>query len=383
MTVTFFSNYLTHHQIPFCDALCGADGVTFHFVSTMRMEEERASGGWKLDKEYEYEIKAYELPENKEKALLLAKTSDVMIIGSAPEEYVRFRMKYAQSKLTFRYSERLYKTGRWRAISPKAFLLRMQTYFRYFGKPLYLLCAGAYTAGDFAMLGSYLGRCYQWGYFPEVKEYENIDALIAKKKKGSILWAARMIDWKHPEAALQVAERLRDEGYDFHLTMLGDGPLLKEIEEQIQKKSLEEYVTLTGAVPAGQVRTYMEESEIFLFTSDHGEGWGAVLNESMNSGCAVIANKAIGSVPYLIKNKENGFVYRRFEELFEEVKYLFDHPKARKKFGAAAYETLKKDWNPATAAERFVALSEKLLKKEKFFFENGPCSKAPIFVKRK
>ena len=383
MTVTFFSNYLTHHQIPFCDALCGADGVTFYFVSTMPMEEDRASGGWKLDKEYEYEIRAYESPENKEKALLLAKTSDVMIIGSAPEEYVRYRMKYAENKLTFRYSERFYKNGRWRVISPRGFLLRIQTYFRYFGKPLYLLCASAYAAGDSAMLGSYLGRCYRWGYFPEVKEYENIDALIAKKKKGSILWAARMIDWKHPEAALQVAECLRDEGYDFHLTMLGDGPLLKEIEEQIQKKSLEEYVTLTGAVPAGQVRTYMEESEIFLFTSDRGEGWGAVLNESMNSGCAVVANMAIGSVPYLIKNKENGFVYRRFEELFEEVKYLFDHPEARKKFGAAAYETLKKDWNPATAAERFVMLSEKLLRKEKFFFEDGPCSKAPIFVKRK
>ena len=49
----------------------------------------------------------------------------------------------------------------------------------------------------------------------------------------------------------------------------------------------------------------MEKSEIFLFTSDKGEGWGAVLNESMNSACAVVASHAIGSVPFLLKDGEN------------------------------------------------------------------------------
>ena len=383
MTITCFSNYLTHHQIPFCDVLRATDGVTFYFVSTMPMEEDRASGGWKLDKEYTYEIKAYQSEENKEKAFTLAKESDVVIVGYAPEEYVRYRMKYAEKKLTFRYSERFYKNGRWRAISPRGFFLRIQTYFRYLGKPLYLLCASAYLAGDSAMLGSYLGRCYRWGYFPEIKEYEDIRDLMEKKKKNSILWAGRMIDWKHPEVALQLAERLRDEKCEFHLTMLGDGSLFEELKEQIQKNNLEEYVTVTGAVPATQVRTYMEESEVFLFTSDQTEGWGAVLNESMNSGCAVVANMAIGSVPYLLKDKENGFVYRRFDELYESVKYLLHHDEERKQVGIAAYDSLKKEWNPTIAAERFVTLSGKLLKKEKIFFESGPCSKAPIFVKRK
>ena len=40
------------------------------------------------------------------------------------------------------------------------------------------------------------------------------------------------------------------------------------------------------------------------------EGWGAVLNEAMNSGCACIASHAIGSAGFLIEHGENGFVYR-------------------------------------------------------------------------
>ena len=48
---------------------------------------------------------------------------------------------------------------------------------------------------------------------------------------------------------------------------------------------------------------YMESSHIFLlFTSDRNEG--AALNESMNSGCAVVASDAIGSVPYLMRYYE-------------------------------------------------------------------------------
>lgn len=117
---------------------------------------------------------------NRQKALQLAIDSDVIIIGSAPELYVYERMK-SGNKLTFRYSERIYKKGVWRAVSPRGIYYRYKTYFRYINKPLYMLCASAYAAGDFAILGSYLGRCYKWGYFPEFKEHD-LDELMFKRK---------------------------------------------------------------------------------------------------------------------------------------------------------------------------------------------------------
>jgi DNA helicase-2/ATP-dependent DNA helicase PcrA len=41
MTIAFFSNYLTHHQIPFCLEMQKREDVSFFFVSTEEMEEER------------------------------------------------------------------------------------------------------------------------------------------------------------------------------------------------------------------------------------------------------------------------------------------------------------------------------------------------------
>lgn len=40
--------------------------------------------------------------------------------------------------------------------------------------PLYMLCASVYTATDCYIFGNYKRRTYKWGYFPEVKCYEDI-----------------------------------------------------------------------------------------------------------------------------------------------------------------------------------------------------------------
>ena len=383
MNVVFFSNYLTHHQIPFCEAMYKMEGVVFTFVSTMPMEQERKEGGWEFGEIYPYELKAYADDASAQKAMELAKDSDVMIIGSAPECYVKARMKYGKEKLTLRYSERIYKTGRWRVLSPRGALNRFDSYFRYMGKPLYMLCASAYTAGDLAMLGSYLGRCYKWGYFPATKTYDSIDEIMEQKEKNTLLWTARFIDWKHPEIPVEIARRLKTDGYDFRLDMIGTGVMNEEIQTLIDEKGLQDQVKLLGTMSPEEVRHQMEKHQLFLFTSDQNEGWGAVLNEAMNSACCVVADGRIGSVPFMVEHGENGYVYQKgnVDQLYAQVKDLLDHPEKANKMGKHAYETVVDCWSAEPAAKRLVALIQALQQGKKTPYESGPCSKAPIHIK--
>lgn len=80
-----------------------------------------------------------------------------------------------------------------------------------------------YTAADFALTLNYINKTYKWGYFPAVQKHE-INELMEKKrflKNGkeqvSILWAGRLIELKHPEMAIYLAEKLRENGYAFTL----------------------------------------------------------------------------------------------------------------------------------------------------------------------
>ncbi len=191
------------------------------------------------------------------------------------------------------------------------------------------------------------------------------------------------MDWKHPDDAIKVAKLLKDSGYDFHLDMVGTGEMENTLKSMADSMNLNDYVTFTGPVQSDKVRGFMERAGIFLFTSDRQEGWGAVLNESMNSGCAVVASHAIGSVPFLMKNKANGLIYPsgKIEKMFEKVKSTFWITLMNKKeWVKRAYKTIVEKWNAEIAATRIIELSHKILNGEEYpdLYESGPCSKAEI-----
>ena len=149
----------------------------------------------------------------------------------------------------------------------------------------------------------------------------------------------------------------------------------------VSELNLSDCVEVLGALPPEKTRTYMERSQIFLFTSDRNEGWGCVLNESMNSGCAVVAGGRIGAVPYLIRNNSNGIIFRdkNIDDLTKKVKALLSEPARISELGRNAYDSIVSEWSPKIAAERFVKLSESLSQGRKGeIFPEGPCSPAPI-----
>ena len=373
--ITFISNFLGPHQLPFCKAMVNRLGEDFKFVATEPMTEERIKLGWSLDKDtYPFEIKANESNELQKKAEQLAIESDVVIIGSAPDSYIIPRLK--RNKLTFKYSERPLKKGiHWNNLAH--IICRMWLHHgRFQSKPLYMLAASAYTADDYARFGCYRGKCYKWGYFPEAKKYDPDELMKGKLSAASdglkrpcvsILWAGRLIGWKHPDASIRLAESLKEKGYSFKMTLIGTGEMEEQLHNMIRDKNLEDCVEMPGAMKASEVRSYMEKADIYLFTSDFNEGWGAVLNESMNSGCAVVASHAIGSVPFLIKDEENGLIYENGnqKQLEQQVCRLMDDAEYRMKLGLNAYHTIADLWNADVAAGRLIDLCENIISDKK------------------
>lgn len=374
MKIVFVSNYYTHHQSEFSQMLYAMKGIEYKFIATEEMKEERKNLGWNIQLPtfvYDYEF----YTNNGCLCKQWIDEADIVVIGSAPLSLIENRRK--SNQLTFMYSERIYKKRvKWYKIPIHYIRFRKQGLQN---RNIYMLCASAFTSADYAKTHTFINRCYKWGYFPKTYQYDSIENLIQRKKPTTVLWVARFIDWKHPEHVIAVARRLKAENFDFQIQMVGIGPLWDTIAQQIIEYGLQDQVQLVGAVPADQVRKYMDDASIFLFTSDRNEGWGAVLNEAMNSGCAVVASNAIGAVPFLIKDGENGLCYKScdVDDLYNKVKYLLEHAEYRNTIGRKAYETIITLWNAETAAQRLVSLSEKFLQNEKSvdLYEEGPCSR--------
>lgn len=376
MKVAFFTNFINHHQVHVADELYKALGSDYTFVATEDIPQSFKNNGYPDYSDRPYLLKAY-LEENKPKAMQLAEEVDVMIIGSAPEIYLERRLKL--NKLTLRYSERWFKDGYHHLLSPRALWYYYNHHTKYRKHNLYMLCASAFTASDVAKVFAYPDKCFKWGYFTRVEKFD-IEKCLSEKHSDvvHIMWCARFIALKHPEMVVKLAKRLKDSNYSVVIDMFGLGEEFERAKQLAERLEVDDIVIFKGNVQNAEILQQMRQHNIFLFTSDKNEGWGAVLNEAMSNGCAVVASDTIGAVPFLIKNRENGLIFRSedIDSLFENVKYLIDNQQERERMSRNAYDTMLNMWSPANAAQRLLQLMQGLLDGQTIEFKEGPCSKA-------
>ncbi|MBQ4432470.1 MAG: glycosyltransferase [Synergistaceae bacterium] len=394
--LVFLTDILSHYQLSLSEEFIRIYGNGYLFIATEPFHQEMIDYGVKDLNQKPFVMRTYESTEIHAQAMKEAEESECLIICGIPVDAGMVQRRAEKGKITFLYSERPLKpVFRDRPVLEAVRKIKRIAYARFMprrneslmrrlagsSRKFFLLCSGAFVAHDFRLMGLFNGSAYRWGYFPAMKNYDSIEALIARKNPASILWAGRCISWKHPEYAVRVAANLRDKGANFNMKIIGSGEMLDTLRGMIDAMNLGGYVELAGSMPPDSVRKEMESSQIFLFTSDSHEGWGCVLNEAMNSGCAVIAGEKIGAVSYLIQHGHNGIIFRDkdIDGLTRITESLLNDSELSSRLGREAYMTVAGEWNPKTAAERFAELSADLARGgEGCIFTEGPCSPAPL-----
>jgi len=372
MRIAFISDVLTIHQIPFCNEMHNKLGDKFCFISTKQISDERKKQGWQTSQSFPYEIKATSDKGNE--IMTIVNESDILIVGMASDQYMINRLK--NGKVTFKYTERLYKNKLSLKSFPRAVVSSYIHHGRFQKYPLYLLCAGAHVANDMLIFNNYKNKMFKWGYFPETPG-EFIDK--ADKDCVNILWTGRFLDCKRPELIVKAAGALHDESLDFHITLIGEGPQKSVCENMTKEMKLQNVITFLPFQPYEKIHKYMKESIIYVFPSNRYEGWGAVVNEAMGNGCIVVGSRSAGSVPYLIKDGINGYSFEEndFDAMCAVLRSLITNKELRVQMSKNAQEIINKLWNSRIAAERLIKISEALVNKTEIpKYEDGPCSRA-------
>lgn len=386
MKLTFYINYLNHHQVLVADELYRLLGDDFRFVATLPRNEKELKGGADYSTR-PYCILAAESNSAYNEAMQLAVNAEVCVFGANSQTYAVARARQNPQGLSFEMGERWLKHG-WLTIGSPVFSKWAMNYIRYYRKAnFYKLCCSAFTAEDDNRMHAYRGRHYKWGYFTRVEDNlvvaSRADVVI--KRNVRILWCARFLLLKHPELVIRLAAKLKKDGYDIAIDMYGDEGSLaphdkpyrrKDVEALIDKMDVADIVVLKGSRPNSEILKAMQEGDIFLFTSDHLEGWGAVANESMANGCVLVASDAIGSTGYLVKDRQTGMIFKScdIESLYESVKFLLDNPKERKRIAEAGRRLMADLWSPEHAAKSLLQLIEDLNAGKETSINEGPCS---------
>ncbi len=359
LKVIFLSNFMNHHWLSFSRAMNEFEDIEFSFVETETVPPERLNMGYRDFSKLLF-VKQYNAAIQKE-----IDEADAVIVGGCDPEIVRDRIE--NGLLTFRQAERIYKKGIYRRLRPKAYRFVNDRFLQYKNHSnFYVLCSSAYLPYDLSLWKFPVSKCLKWGYFPDTGETEYHEKSNDTIK---ILWAGRVIPYKQPEYAGLLSEELQKAGYQAEITLIGNGSRMKKMQQY-------KNINFTGSLPYEEVYKHMKMSDIFLFTSNREEGWGAVLNEAMQMGCIPLACADAGATPFLVKDGVNGFVYRNHDKsgFLAKARKIMDDDELRKRVSMNAFETIEQSWSAKKAAERM----HQFILNQTINSDDGPLSAADV-----
>lgn len=395
MKIVFYSLILNNHQANVADELWELTGHQYCFVELANLQAEHKKGDTRNYDECPYLLRAWESAENWRKAMELARTAECCVFsGVQALPFQKERMKL--DLLSFDMSERWLKQGIKNVLSPAISKMFMAYWLGgWKNKPLYKLCCSAFCKGDHEQLGMFHNKCFKWGYFTKVETNgceTSVEAStdVSTSEITPLMWCSRFLMLKHPELPILMADRLKKKGFKFHLDMYGEGEYKQQAIDLVEILGLSDCVSFIGNKPNTELMEDMKQHEIFLFTSDKNEGWGAVANESMSNGCVLVGSEALGCAPYLIKDSENGFMFKSskvscsfgnpdmiaLDSLYEKVVWLLEHPMVRKQMRQNAVKQMQNVWSPKNAAQSLLQLIDDIKNGRDTSIKEGPCSKA-------
>ena len=129
---------------------------------------------------------------------------------------------------------------------------------------------------------------------------------------GRILTVGRMVEKKSPLVVLEAFSKILDKAPQAHLDMVGDGPLLIEVQRYLKDRCLENRITLHGHQAHERVKEMMGQASILIQHSVTGssgdaEGMPRVILEGMATGLTIISTNHSG-IPEVIRHGVDGLL---------------------------------------------------------------------------
>ena len=122
----------------------------------------------------------------------------------------------------------------------------------------------------------------------------------------TLVSVGRISAQKGQSLLLDAVRRLRDEGLDMRLAVVGDGELRPWLENRIRELDLQGIVDITGYVGGNEVRRRLEASRALVLPS-FAEGLPVVIMEALAAGRPVIAS-SIAGIPELVQHGVSGWL---------------------------------------------------------------------------
>ena len=142
-----------------------------------------------------------------------------------------------------------------------------------------------------------------------------------KTKNVQLIYFGGLRKYKRPEYAIKIYENLYKRVDNLKLIVVGNGPLLNKIKDEINGKNYN--IEFTGRIEYRELVKKLRESWVNLHFSVT-EGWGFSIMEASASGTPSVAFKVPGVVDAIIDNY-NGFLVNSIYEFTDKILFIINN----------------------------------------------------------
>jgi glycosyltransferase involved in cell wall biosynthesis len=170
-----------------------------------------------------------------------------------------------------------------------------------------------------------------------------------------ILCVGRLVAAKGQHLLIDAVARLRADGLDATLELVGDGPERAALQRAVATHGLATSVTLHGSLPPADVRAQLARCQVFCLPS-FSEGVPVVLMEAMAMERPVIATWVMG-VPELVHDERDGLLVAPGEvrQLTTALRRLAGDPALRGRLGRAGRVTVAAGYALSAEVDQLLA----------------------------
>lgn len=286
MIINFWQNILSIHQLPFLEELCRIQDIKLNLIVCNIDSTEREKMGWEVNIPSSMNLKYI----NDINLLDYILHSDINVFSgffAYKDLNKAFSLCKKNNKRIFIYSEGKDDIG----LKGSLRLFRDFFLWKFNGSSnIKFLAIGDKGVKWFSKIGISDSQIIKFGYF--TKKYSD-SRLWGNKFNNRVIFIGRLLPSK---GIVELINAFNDSRLnDFTLDIYGNGFLENEINSLIENNNLSGRVKRYDFVANKIMREKIFDYDVLVLPNVGDEGWGAVVNEALQSGLKVICSIKTGS----------------------------------------------------------------------------------------
>lgn len=187
------------------------------------------------------------------------------------------------------------------------------------------------------------------------------------ERRRNIVFVGRLVEKKGVSVLISAFAMLKDLYGDLSLTLVGTGPEMPVLRQQVMDLDIADRVTFLGGVPNQSIPSILNQHAIavvpsIISTNGDQEGLGLVSIEAMGCGCAVIASDLM-AIRDVIDDSKTGLMFEPSNpvSLKQALTRLLDDDKFRCELAFRGNQAVRGLFDWSIAANNYKQLFKQLL----------------------